>query len=429
MKNTIKLLFILSSFLFSSNLFSQIKKCATMDLLEKRIQSDPSTLMRMQNSEIEIQKWISANPNFLKQKNQSKSQALVTIPVVVHVIYNNQTENISNAQILSQIDVLNEDFRLLNADSLDDTHPFWWYTVDTQIEFCLASVDPSGNQTNGITRTFTNTTSFTGDGEEKFTVLGGKDNWDPTKYLNIWVCDLSGGGGLLGYAAFPSDLASNPDEDGVVIHYQAFGNIGTAGSGQFSANGLGRTATHEVGHWLNLRHIWGDDFCGDDFVPDTQVAEEANYGCPGFPHNDFNSCGSDEYGEMYMNYMDYVDDYCMVMFTYDQGIRMLSTLVEERDGLLNSAGCGINSTNEILSENTFNIYPNPSNGIVYINSQINPNKNVSIYIIDLLGHEIQRFENNSFPFELNLNELPNGSYLLKFESGSSSITKKLFLSK
>jgi hypothetical protein len=108
---------------------------------------------------------------------------------------------------------------------------------------------------------------------------------------------------------------------------------------------------------------------------------------------------------------------------------MLSTLVEERDGLLNSAGCGINSTNELLSENTFNIYPNPSNGIVYINSQINPNKNVSIYIIDLLGHEIQRFENNSFPFELNLNELPNGSYLLKFETGSSSITKKLFLSK
>lgn len=400
-----------------------------MHVLEKRTQSDPATLIRMQQTESKTQSWISENKNMLKHKNQAKSGALVTIPVVVHVLYNNATENVSNEQIQSQIDALNEDFRLLNSDSLDDTHPFWWYTADTQIEFCLASIDPNGNATSGITRTFTNITGFTGDGTEKFTSLGGKNNWDPTKYLNMWVCDLSGAGSLLGYAAFPSDLTAYPDEDGVVIHYQAFGYVGTAGTGGFSGNDLGRTGTHEVGHWLNLRHIWGDEICGDDFVPDTQIAEEANYLCPSFPQNPWSACGSDGDGEMYMNYMDYVDDYCMVMFTYDQGTRMLSTLFGARDGLLTSPGCGTISVTEYLAENSFNLYPNPSEGTVVINSQIDGIKDVKISLFDLQGKELQTFENNSFPFEINLSELPNGSYLIKFQTGYQTLTKKLFLSK
>jgi hypothetical protein len=419
-------------FLFLSlglNLHAQSEKCATMQVLEKRMQSDPATLIRMQQTESETQSWISENKNTLKHKNQAKSGALVTIPVVVHVLYNNATENVSYEQIMSQIDGLNEDFRLLNGDSLDDTHPFWWYTADTQIEFCLASVDPNGNATTGITRTFTNVTGFSGDGSEKFTALGGKNNWDPTRYLNIWVCDLSASGGTLGYATFPSDLTAYPNEDGVVIHYQAFGYIGTAGTGGYSANDLGRTGTHEVGHWLNLRHIWGDEICGDDFVPDTQIAEDANYGCPSFPHNPWSTCGSDGDGEMYMNYMDYVDDYCMVMFTYDQGTRMLSTLFGERDGLLTSQGCGTASLQEFLPENSFNLYPNPSDGNVVINSQIDGIKDVKISLFDLQGKELQTFENNSFPFEMNLSNLPNGSYLIRFQTGDQSLTKKLFLSK
>ena len=427
MKYTYTSILIFLVLTMGMNINAQVEKCATMQVFEKRTQSDPATLLRMQQTEMEAQTWISQNNNLLKHKNQPKSGALVTIPVVVHVLYNNQTENVSYEQIMSQIDGLNEDFRLLNSDSLDDTHPFWWYTADTEIEFCLASIDPNGNATTGITRTFTNVTEFEGDGSEKFTFFGGRDNWDPTKYLNIWVCDLPET--ILGYATFPADLASSPELDGVVIHHQAFGYVGTAGTGGFSANDLGRTGTHEVGHWLNLRHIWGDDFCGDDFVPDTQVAEAANYNCPSFPHNSFNSCGSDSDGEMYMNYMDYVDDYCMVMFTYDQGTRMLSTLFGARDGLLTSSGCGTISVNEYLPENSFNLYPNPSNGNVVINSQINGIKNVTISLFDLLGNEIQAFENNSFPFEMNLSDLPNGSYLIKFQSGNQSLTKKLFLSK
>jgi len=429
MKQTYPLILLFVFLTTGSNFFAQSEKCATMQVLEKRIETDPTTLIRMEQTESQTHAWISENKNILKHKNQAKSGALVTIPVVVHVLYNNATENVSYEQIMSQIDGLNEDFRLLNADSLDDTHPFWWYTADTQIEFCLASVDPNGNATTGITRTFTNVTGFSGDGSEKFTALGGKDNWDPTKYLNIWVCDLSASGGVLGYAAFPSDLTSYPGEDGVVIHYQAFGYIGTAGTGGFSANDLGRTGTHEVGHWLNLRHIWGDEICGDDFVPDTQIAEDANYGCPSFPHNPWSTCGSDGDGEMYMNYMDYVDDYCMVMFTYDQGTRMLSTLFGERDGLLTSQGCGTASLQEFLPENSFNLYPNPSDGNVVINSQIDGIKDVKISLFDLQGKELQTFENNSFPFEMNLSNLPNGSYLIKFQTGYQTLTKKLFLSK
>ena len=410
--------------LFSLNLQAQSKKCATMKILEQRIQKDPKVQSRMEESEIKTQKWISANGS---TKNTKSAKMLISIPVVVHVIYNNATQNISTAQIQSQIDILNEDFGLLNSDSLDETHPFWQYTADTGIEFCLASLDPNGNATSGITRTFTNTPSFTGVGDEKFTASGGHDNWDPTEYLNIWVCDLSASGGTLGYAAFPSDLSSNPDEDGVVINYTAFGDIGTA----TAPNDLGRTATHEVGHWLNLRHIWGDDICGDDFVADTEIAEDANYNCPIFPHNANSNCGSGADGEMYMNYMDYVVDYCMVMFTYDQGTRMQSALNGDRAALLTSSGCGSTSgINDVLLENSFDIYPNPNNGNFVVNAQLINNENVNISLYNLLGAKVQEFTNvKIYPFHMNVNDLPNGSYFIKFNSGKNTITKKVFISK
>ncbi len=407
--------------LFSLNLQAQSNKCATMQILEQKMKNDPSIQLRMQQSESETQKWVSANIN------AKKAQILLSIPVVVHVLYNNATQNISTAQIQSQIDILNDDFGLLNSDALDNSHPFWQYTADTEIEFCLATRDPNGNATSGITRTYTDSLSFAGDGNEKYTATGGKDNWDPTKYLNIWVCDLSASGATLGYATFPSDLVSAPDDDGVVISYTAFGDIGTA----TAPTDLGRTGTHEVGHWLNLRHIWGDAICGDDFVADTEIAEDNNYGCPTFPHNANSACGSGEDGEMYMNYMDYVDDYCMVMFTFDQGTRMQAALNGDRAGLLTSLGCSSPvAINEVLLENTFNIYPNPSNGDFIINAKLTKNENVSIILYNLLGAKIQQFDNvSSYPFQMSLKDLPNGSYFIKFNSGNNALTKKIFISK
>ena len=250
------------------------------------------------------------------------------IPVVVHVVYKTAVQNISAAQIQSQVDVLNEDFRQKNADLATVPAPFAPTTGDARIEFKLASTDPAGNPTTGITRTATATTAFSDDDSVKSAATGGADAWPSDKYLNIWVCPLAGG--LLGYAQFPGGPAAT---DGVVIRHSAFGTVGTAAA-PFN---LGRTATHEIGHWLNLRHIWGDDgtgCAGSDFVADTPNQGGPNYGTPAFPRV---SCGNGPNGDMFMDFMDYVDDSAMTMFTAGQVTRMQAAL----DGLRSSIGTTI----------------------------------------------------------------------------------------
>ena len=180
---------------------------------------------------------------------------IITIPVVVHVVFNNDTENISDEQINSQIRILNEDYRATNSDIDSVPDPFKPLVADAKIEFELATRDPEGNPTSGITRTYTNKTFFNvGDDEVKFTSTGGKDAWPSDRYLNMWVCSnlVSRGMTILGYAQFPGGPSAT---DGVAMGNNFFGDIGTA-SPPFNR---GRTATHEVGHWLNLRHIWGDE--------------------------------------------------------------------------------------------------------------------------------------------------------------------------
>ena len=264
---------------------------------------------------------------------------VVRIPVVVHVVYNTATQNISDAQIQSQIDVLNEDYRRLNTDVSSVPGVFAPLTADARIEFHLAVRDPDCNPTTGITRTSTSLTNFTYDwtqagtpaGEPvKFASSGGHDAWPRDKYLNIWVCKLSG---YLGYAQFPADPW--PATDGVVINYDAFGTTGTAAA----PYNLGRSATHEIGHWLNLLHIWGDDSgacSGSDQVADTPNQGDSNSGCPSFPRI---SCSNGPNGDMFMNYMDYTNDACMFMFTAGQVARMDAALATSpRSGLLGSDG-------------------------------------------------------------------------------------------
>ena len=311
------LFFLLTS--FSS--FSQ-RNCGTIQYHQQMLDEDPSLFQKMQNQELQIQQWILNNSN-------KENTSIVTIPVVVHVIYYNNTENISDNQIFSQIDILNEDFRRLNADTINTPAGFLPVAADCEIEFCLAQKDPNGNTTTGITRTQTTQTSFSTNDDVKYTASGGHDAWNSSEYLNIWVCDISGG--ILGYAQFPG---GNPNEDGIVVDYQYFGNIGTASS----PYDQGRTATHEVGHWLNLRHIWGDSNCGNDFCNDTPEHDGSNYGCPSYPHT--SSCpGNGIYGDMFQNYMDYTNDACMNIFTQDQKLRMLAAINTSRQGLLTSNGC------------------------------------------------------------------------------------------
>jgi hypothetical protein len=248
---------------------------------------------------------------------------LITIPVVVHVVHRTDEENISDAQVKSQIDALNRDYRLKNADKSKIPTAWKGLAVDSNIEFVLATKDPAGKKTTGITRTATNVASFGVHDEVKASKTGGADPWPTDRYLNFWACNL--GEGLLGYAQFPGGPAKT---DGVVILFRAFGTTGAV-KAPFNK---GRTATHEVGHFLGLRHIWGDmnDCTGNDFVADTPRARASNFGKPKFPHI---TCNNGPNGDMFMNYMDYVDDAAMVMFTAGQVARMNATLAGPRKRL------------------------------------------------------------------------------------------------
>lgn len=264
--------------------------------------------------------------NFARSARAAERVGPSVIPVVVHVIFRAAEENISDQQIKSQIDVLNRDYRMRNPDVATVPAPFRPLASDALIEFALASVDADGQPTTGITRTQTTVPRFFEDNAMKFTAQGGKDAWDGTRYLNMWVCPeiilRRNGAPLLGYAQFPGGL---PATDGVAIVHNAFGTTGTAAA-PFN---LGRTATHEVGHWLDLRHIWGDniDCTGDDQVADTPRQQRENFGTPTFPHV---TCNNGPNGDMFMNYMDYVDDRAMFMFSAGQGVRMQAALAGPR---------------------------------------------------------------------------------------------------
>ncbi|HOZ57738.1 MAG TPA: zinc metalloprotease [Nakamurella multipartita] len=247
------------------------------------------------------------------------------IPVVVHVLDHSDATTISDAQVASQIEVLNEDYAGTNADLSKVPAPFAQLVGRPGLSFHLATQDPAGQPTTGITRTRTAAVDFGVDDTMKKRSSGGADAWDTTRYLNLWVCGLRGG--VLGYAQFPG---GDPATDGVVIATAAFGRQGSA-KAPFD---LGRTATHEIGHYLNLSHIWGEarvPTCDDtDFVGDTPNQLGPNSGKPRFPKV---SCPAAPNGDMFMNYMDYVDDDSMFMFSQQQVERMHAALQLSRSGL------------------------------------------------------------------------------------------------
>ncbi|MCU0436596.1 MAG: GEVED domain-containing protein [Raineya sp.] len=287
------------------------RSCHSMEVLEHNKQHDHQLEQKM----FQIER---VTDNYLQNKANQRVTGVVRIPVVVHVIYNSAVaaENISDAQIQSQIAVLNEDFRKTNTDVSQVPSLFAPLAVDTEIEFFLATTSPTGTATTGITRKSSTRTSWGTADAMKSTTQGGVAPWDATRYLNIWVCNI--GGGILGYAQFPGGSTST---DGVVISPQYFGSS-SKGTGFYLSAPFdkGRTATHEVGHWLNLRHIWGDANCGNDFVADTPTQQTSNGGCPTFPKP---TCGNTS--DMWMNYMDYTDDRCMYMFSAGQKDRMRAT--------------------------------------------------------------------------------------------------------
>ena len=278
----------------SSRVDSKDRGCASMDVLEENMKEDPS----LKNKMDEIEKHTKDFEKKMKGSRVGATGVLV-IPVVVNVLYGNANENISDAQIQSQIDILNQDFSATNSDLSLVPSAFTSAVSNLEYQFVLSSVvRKAGNKASWGTRD-----------AMKSSKKGGINPTSPTTTLNIWVCNI--GGGILGYAQFPGGSSAT---DGVVVGPQYFGNTGYVSA----PYDKGRTATHEVGHWLNLRHIWGDASCGNDQVADTPTQQTANYGCPSFPRV---TCSNGPNGDMFMNYMDYTNDACMYMFSGGQKTR------------------------------------------------------------------------------------------------------------
>jgi hypothetical protein len=274
--------------------------------------------------------------DFISGELPAGVRSVITIPVVFHIVYEFNLENISDAQVLSQLVVLNEDFRLRNQNFESNTPAvFKPLAADIEIEFCLAKTDPQGNPTNGITRRQTTEPNFSNQNDKlKFSNQGGVDAWPRDRYLNIWIADLESP--LLGFAQFPGGPAAT---DGVVLHFKT---IGKAPVNPYPAPyNLGKTASHEVGHWLNLFHTWGDEESGcedSDQVADTPNQDKANFGCPGFPRI---TCNNGPNGDLYVNYMDYTDDICHTLFTHGQKQRMRASFAVGgfRASLMASTAC------------------------------------------------------------------------------------------
>lgn len=340
------------------------------ELLKKR---NPA---RKDNAQFE--QWIAPKVAEAKRKSiQKDGNAIVTIPVVFHIIHNGSpvgvNENIADGQILSQIEVLNEDFRRATGTNGFNTHPDG---ADMEINFCLAKQDPDGLLTTGIVR------YPIGSGEgwsmEEAEVIKTQTIWNPEKYLNIWVFDEIYG--LAGYAQFPTQsgleglegegLPTTANTDGVALGHLFVGSEEKFPDGTYdSARNLGRSASHEVGHFFGLRHIWGDGFGGEcgatDYCDDTPFALEPTPGCPAGP---VDSCTEFPGNDMIENYMDYTDDACLNIFTQDQKARMQAVLANSprRHSLTTSNGCvegivaendgslRINRIDTECGENTFN---------------------------------------------------------------------------
>ena len=353
--------------------------------------------------------------------NNIQPRAVARIPVVVHIVWESAFENISDAQIQSQIDALNRDFRKRNT-----VNPvFLRFAVDCEIEFCLAKRDTNNNATTGIVRrqtTFTNIGSTYFDTVSRrvfYTAQGGSNAWNPEKYLNIWVCAFSNG--FLGVASSPAKAMIRPKEDGIVVDYRAFGTVGSLRDGRQN----GRIAVHEIGHYFNLLHIWGSDTTcvDDDEVEDTPRQAGPHEGCP---TDLVGSCGSTL--DYFRNYMDYTNDDCMSFFTNGQKARMWASLNGFRSGLLTSNVCDpVNVVD--TPKPKFDVYPNPAHSALYISiNNWNANSYKQFKFMDGFGRTLlEKPIKNGDSLEIPIHALPNGLYFVSLNIDNQQFTKKIIV--
>tara|TARA_B100000900_G_scaffold84253_1_gene68136 strand:- start:10689 stop:12047 length:1359 start_codon:yes stop_codon:yes gene_type:complete len=449
-----KLKFLVFYIFFTSILSAQnFKKCNTTYIMNQEINNCEDYRIARENIIHENKNWISNNKNLKRSTLQ--------IPVVVHIIHRQshslgQGTNIPDYQVLDALRILNEDYSKTNPEFPNPPrNTFTNFAANPNLEFCLATVDESGNPTNGITRTSTSKTNFDPDSEGndmKRNSTGGKNGWDPSKYLNIWICDLSttsGGGMVLGYAYLPGLPSWNAWRDGLVVDFQYFGTIGIA-----APSSDGRTATHEIGHYLGLNHTfaeqgsgWGSDPCTDSQgniqccdndqanVDDTPPTDGVywnlvNNFMPPVSSNSYNSCNDLQYGfssdspDMHENYMSYAAN--TWMFTSDQVNVMYATLNGYRSSLKNSnisMNCsGTLSIDELLIKN-ISIYPNPSKGELNVVSEYDINR---ICIKNMINQNVLIL-NNPYDTKINISNLENGMYFIYVNTEIGILSKKILL--
>lgn len=398
-------------------------KCATVENEMMLQEQNPKRATQAQ-----FEQWISQKVKE-KQFQKDNNDAILTIPVVVHVVYNSNVQKISLEQVKSQIEVLNEDFRKMEGtNGFGDNE----LSTDTKIQFCLAKINLDNEEFDGVDYVYTPTTQFTS--RQDVEIMKSSSQWDPEMYFNIWTVAWGGSelGNLLGYAQFPEQsglqglggLGGDSTTDGVAISYRNFGSKQKYPQGTYgNSNFLGRTATHEIGHCLGLRHIWGDDDnCnGNDFCNDTPVANAPSIGCD----TTQDSCPQPGY-DMVQNYMDYSADTCMNIFTPDQVTRMRTVLANSprRASLLTSPVCGaLSSPDRQVLEGT-KVYPNPTQTV--LNITVNNGELPDTYTIyNSIGQVMVNAKVGSeADLTINTSSYSNGIYFIKVDKGTETRTIK-----
>lgn len=374
------------------------QQCLTDVIVEEALKDNPALKHKLAVQQQQLKEYI--------KRSSHKTTGIRYISVVIHVLYSTDQENIPEGQAKSGIYVLNQCFRGANPDLASTPTDFQQFIADMEIEFCLAAVDEWGNPTTGITRHEV-PGNFDAVANYNKPAKGGVAAWDPTRYLNIWVADLTPG--LLGLGWPPG--VTVPDADGVLVSYKCIGSIGTSSSN--APFHMGKTLVHEVGHYLGLSHIWGNkQGCnGDDGIKDTPPQDKASSGCNTYPQ--FDACSSAGYGIMFVNFMDYSNDYCSLMFTHGQKKLVNGTLYSARSGLGSPTRCFPVSAKSIERSEGLSIAPNPTKGILHISSS----KTIEqLTLINMVGRVCKEIHPQARTYDVDMSTLPSGVYFVKLNN-------------
>lgn len=383
-------------------------RCAGFEYQQTQVLNQPGLMTAMQQLEQQILDKVSE-----AQWSRDQKGTLI-IPVVFQNLYHFPSQKISDQQVQAQLKTLNDCFRMRNPDTAQTRPAFKAFAADCEIEFRLATADPNRRATTGIVRTYTPIAAWKMSDDMKFSDRMGADAWDAKSYLNIWVCSLDK------FAGFTSVLGADPQLDGIVL------DLGAIGAGQ-------KTLVHEVGHWLGLRHLWGDEYCGDDGVNDTP--KQASY-TPGCPNTVRVTCGSNPIGDMYNNYMDFTNDACMTLFTEGQKRRMRSLFATGglRASLPSSNGLKMPLFPAALSNESDptwlepKLYPNPAHSQIQLDLSYDRRwMGQSYQVYDMQGQVRIRSQFSALINRIELNGLLPGYYILEARRADGEVYKTRFV--